>query len=393
VLGAIGALMVVGMASEAAGQTWSLTGAPGTWERPPSMQPMPFTARGSWVSMPFVTAKQPWNYAQGGNRPIERETPDRLNPNLPGQPVVQPLPHPTPSVANPDGRILFPNTGTEVGAAVGNGAIGQDPAMDPAHRDPPGTIGTIDLPTASTVSVGSGGGISLGTGTGWGWNTSSNVHRDASTGYLTGWNRPLSQYGVYDPRLSTHYKPAEIEQMRARERAEAEAAKLTYMERGLSALAKGNLELAEQLLSEQLRQTPEDVALIRTIGVVELLMKRTDAGVKRIAGAYGADPLLCDSPIDASIYPGGETRLKRAASDVASLATKPGRSDAALVAAAFAQSRGDAVVAGRFLDRAAAGVDPTLIARFKGTLVPPTPPTPEKPAQGDNGLGAEPKKK
>lgn len=393
-IGAIGALLV---ASGAAGQTWSLTGGQGTWEKPSSMQPMPFTSRGSWMSMPFVTAKQPWNYAQGGNRPLERPAPDRLNPNLPGPPVVQPHPHPTPSVTNPDGTVLFPSVGGGAGATVGGdgSAIGLDPS-----RDPPGTIGTIDLPTASTVSVGSGGGISVGVGTGWGWNTSSNIHRDASTGYLTGWNRPTTQYGTFDPRLSTHYKPAEIEQMRAQEAAEAAAAKLTYMERGMSALAKGDLELAEQLLSEQLRQTPEDVALVRTIGVIELLRKRTDAGIKRIAGAYGADPLLCDAPIDAAMFPGGVTQLKRAASDVAALATKPGRPDAALVAAALAQSRGDAVVAGRFLDRAAAGgVDPTLIARMRGAITPPSRATgtPEKAtgreSGGENGVGAEGRKK
>lgn len=386
------AVMVAG-AGAASAQTWALTGGQGTWQKPSSMQPMPYTSRGSWMSMPFVTAKQPWNYAQGGNRPLEREAPDRLNPNLPGPPVIQPQPHPTPSVTNPDGTIRFPSGGS--GGSVSVGGDGNGLGLD-LSLDAPGTIGTIDLPTASTVSVGSGGGISVGVGTGWGWNTSSNIHRDASTGYLTGWNRPTTAYGTFDPRLSTHYKPAEIERMRAEEAAEAAAAKLTYMERGMSALAKGDLELAEQLLSEQLRQTPEDVALVRTIGVIELLMKRTDAGIKRIAGAYSADPLLCDTPIDAATFPGGATQLKRAASDVASLATKPGRPDAALVAAALAQSRGDAVVAGRFLDRAAAGnVDPTLIARFRGAITPPArgEGTPEKPGKGENGVGADGRKK
>lgn len=351
----LAAMPAIAQSSAPSSGVWS-NGA-GGWTPPSSMQPMPFVSRGSWVRMPFVRQGVPNNFAQGGNRPMERELPDRFNPNPP-IPSPSPSPNPTPTVA--DGGVFFPVTGT----------TGQPGTIDP--DDP---FGVIELPTGTGVSIGAGG-FSVGAGLGgWGYGTPTAVHRDASTGYLTGWNRSYGQYGSFDPRLSTHYKPSELKQMQAEAEAQAREEKLTVSERGLYALAKGDLDLAHDLLTQQLAQTPEDLVLIRTLGVIDLLRKQTDAGIKRIAGAYGADPLLCDTPIDASVYPGGDTALRRAASEVASIATRAGRADAAMVAAALAQARGDAVVAGRFLDRAAgSGLDRTLLARFRASIAPSTKP-------------------
>lgn len=353
-------------------QTWSLTGGNGNWQAPSSMQPLPFTSRGSWVSMPFVVQGQPWVHAQGGNRPFEREAPQRFQPK-PAPPVPAPVPQPAPSAIDPNATYpTAPDRGSRPSSMPRTeNANGMQPQSSADADGVSVSTGSISLPTTSGVSM-SGGPIGVNMGTNWGWGASSAVHRDASTGYPVGWNQPGASYGAFDPRLSVHYKPAEIAAARERERLEDAEAKRSYLDRGMSALAKGDLELAEQLLSEHLRGTPEDVALARTIGVIELLLKRTDLGVKRIASAYTADPLLCETPIDLRAFPGGTTQIRRAASDVATLATKPGRADAALVAAALAQARGDRAVAMRFLERAAAGgLEQTLVARFRGTLAPP----------------------
>ena len=366
----LGALVSWGLVGGASAQTWSMTGGKGTWQAPSSMQSIPYTSRGSWVRMPFVVQGQPWVYAPGGNRPFEREAPDRFQPKPP-PPVPTPLPSPTPSAIDPNGT--YPGAPSR-GGSDGVGSGGMDAIGDVVDADiASGAGGVISLPTTSGVSIG-GGPIGVNMGTNWGWGASSGIHRDASTGYLTGWNQPGSSYGTFDPRLSVHYKPSEIAEIRARDRAEAVEAQRTYMDRGMSALAKGDLELAEQLLSEQLRETPEDVELIRRIGVIELMLKRTDAGVKRIASAYAADPLLCERPIDLANFGGSEAEIRRAASDVAVLASRAGRADAGLSAAALAQARGNRVVASRFLDRAAeGGLDPILVARFRSVLTPPEP--------------------
>ncbi len=328
--------------SIARAQTASPTGQPLT-SRPVYSQPLVkrpgqpstvnFPSRGYGAKAPLMRLGMPNNYAIGGNRPAERTLPPRLNPE--------------PTVAVP-----FPNPGSSAGG------------------DPPTQPNVIDLPTSTGVvintSVMAPGGLI--------WGTPIAIHRDASTSYARGWNRNANDQPAFDQRLSIHYKPSELASLQAQALAEKEASKVPLSTRAESALAKGDLELARELYLELLAQSPDDLRASRTLGVIDLMSKRTDEGIKRLNMVYASDPLLVDEPIDADGYPGGATAMRRMSSDVANLAVRGERADAAFVAAILAQSRNERAVAMRFVDRAADGaLDPVLLARLRASLEEPAP--------------------
>ncbi|MBX3361521.1 MAG: hypothetical protein KF705_08805 [Phycisphaeraceae bacterium] len=293
-----------------------------------------FPTRGYGVRAPFVRMIAPNTFATGGNRPSERVLPPRLDPRPPV--VVAPSPGPSaePQVNSPD------------------------------------PVNTIDLPITSGVAISTSVSAPASLN---GYGLPTGVYTHASTRGATGWSRNQNdQYGP-DPRLSPHYKPSEIAAIVAADQAREAAARVPVIERAASALQKGDAELAFDLYREHLSQYPDDLDAVRMLGVVELLLKRTDAGVKRIASVYASDPLMVGEPIDPANLPGGTTDLRRVSSDVAALASRGGRADAALVAAVLAQARQDRSVAIRFLDRAeAAGLDPALAARMRAELKPQT---------------------
>ena len=331
--------------SAALAQTASPTGQPLT-NRPAYSQPMTkrpgqpstvvFPSRGYGAKAPLARLGMPHNYAVGGNRLSERTLPPRLRP--------------TPTIAAPS-----PNPGSSAGG------------------DPPTQPNVIDLPTANVVSINT----SISAPGGLIWGTPVAIHRDASTGYALGWNRNPSDQPAFDQRLSIHYKPSELAALAAEAQAERDAAKVPLETRAESALNKGDLELARELYLELLAESPDDLRASRTLGVIDLMSKRTDDGIKRLNLVYTSDPLLVDEPIDAEGFPGGAAALRRTSSDVANLAVRGGRADAAFVAAILAQARDERAVALRFVDRAAeGGLDPVLIARLRASLESParTPP-------------------
>lgn len=319
----IASLAVVGMAigitgiSGVAAQAQSRV--PGFTPGRPAVSNAGFPTRGYGVRAPFVRVVAPNTYAIGGNRPSERTLPPRFDP-----------PH---AIAAPS------------------------PAPLPTN--------TIDLPTTSAVSVNTAVMAPAGS---LGWGTPTAVYRNASTQGSMGWNRNAYDQQGFDQRLSVYYKPSELAALQAEEQARIEAGRMPLTDRAASALLKGDLDLANELYLELLSVSPDDLHIMRTLGVIDLLRKRTDEGIKRIIAAYMADPLLADVPLDAALFPDGAVALRRAAGDIANLSTRPGRADAAFTAAILAQSRGDYVVAGRFLDRAAeGGLDPALIVRLRAS--------------------------
>ncbi|QYK48492.1 MAG: hypothetical protein KF838_01240 [Phycisphaeraceae bacterium] len=303
-------------------------------KRLPGTSNQGFPTRGYGVRAPFVRMIAPNTFATGGNRPSERVLPPRLDPRPPV--VVAPSPGPSaePQVNSPD------------------------------------PVNTIDLPITSGVAISTSVSAPASLN---GYGVPTGVYTHASTRGATGWSRNQNdQYGP-DPRLSPHYKPSEIAAIVAADQAREAAARVPVIERAASALQKGDAELAFDLYREHLSQYPDDLDAVRMLGVVELLLKRTDAGVKRIASVYASDPLMVGEPIDPANLPGGTTDLRRVSSDVAALASRGGRADAALVAAVLAQARQERAVATRFLDRAeAAGLDPALAARMRAELTPQT---------------------
>lgn len=283
---------------------------------PPVLQPIPAPPlkRHGQVRMPFVRSKQPYVLNPAGNLPLNRTLPARLDPrgpNAPSPPVIQTPGDPN----NQPGVTLRPSD---------------------IYRGP--------------IQV---GGI--------------NRYTSTTTGYAIGW-RPPHDAQLRDPRLSSHFRPSEIPPP------EPVAPLRSVSERAPSALAAGNLDLAHELYIELTSSSPEDLTLARTLGIVELLQGQTDAGVKRIAAVYAADPMLAQTPIPGSLLPGGELTLRRLGSEVANHGARANRPETSLVAAVLAQGRKDYVVANRFLDRAqATGLDPLLVARLRAEFVPPKP--------------------
>lgn len=329
----ITSLAVVGMAISITGLTGIAAHAqsrlPGFTPGRPAVTNNGFPSRGYGVRAPFVRVVAPNTNAIGGNRPSERTLPPRFDP--PG-PIAAPSPPPN---TTPPGDLPSPTN-------------------------------TIDLPITSVVSVNSS---VMAPGGSLGWGTPTAVYRHASTRGSMGWNRNVYDQQGFDQRLSVYYKPSELAALQAEEQARIEAGRTPIADRAASALLKGDLDLANELHLELLSISPDDLHVLRTLGVIDLMRKRSDEGIKRILAAYTTDPLLSDEPIDPAMYPDGAAALRRVSSDVANLATRAGRADAAFTAALLAQSRNEYLVAGRFLDRAAeGGLDPTLTARLRASL-------------------------
>lgn len=320
----IASLAIVGMAMGISGFTTASVHAqsrvPGFTPGRPAVSNQGFPTRGYGVRAPFVRVIAPNTTAIGGNRPMERTLPPRFDP-----PPTIAAPSPSPAPAN-----------------------------------------TVDLPTTSSVSVSSS---VMAPGGSLGWGTPTAVYRHASTRGSMGWNRNAYDQQAFDQRLSVYYKPSELAALQAAELARIEAGRLPLEDRAASALLKGDLDLANELHLELLSASPDDLRVMRTLGVIDLMRKRTEEGLKRILAAYMADPLLADEPIDPAIYPDGASSLRRLSGEVANLASRPGRADAAFVAAVLAQSRNELVVAGRFLDRAAeGGTDQSIVVRMRASL-------------------------
>lgn len=318
----IASLAVVGLAMSVTGLTSVAARAqsqlPGFTPGRPAVSNNGFPQRGYGVRAPFVRVVAPNTNAIGGNRPSERTLPPRFDPP---PTIAAPLPAP----AN-----------------------------------------TIDLPITSAASVNTS---VMAPGGSLGWGTPTGVYRHASTRGSMGWNRNAYDQQGFDQRLSVYYKPSELAALQAEEQARIEAGRTPLADRAASALLKGDLDLAHELHLELLSSSPDDLRVMRTLGVIDLMRKRTDEGLKRILAAYMADPLLSDEPIVPTIYPDGAVALRRISGDVANLATRPGRADAAFTAALLAQSRNEYLVAGRFLDRSAeGGMDATLIIRMRAAL-------------------------
>lgn len=294
---------------------------------PPVLQPIPGPPlkRHGQVSMPFVRSKQPYVLNPAGNLPLDRTLPARLDPrgpNAPSPPVIQ-----TPG----------------------------EPNNQPVVTLRPGDV--------------YGGPIMVG---------GINRYTSTTTGGAIGWSRPRESQ-LTDPRLSSHFRPSEIQPPEPVEPLRP------ITERAPSSLRSGDLDLAHELYDELVKTHPEDLTLARSLGMVELLQRQTDAGVKRLAALYAADPMLAERPVDPETIPGGKVTLRRLGSEVANLGARANRPDASLVAALLAHFRGDLVVANRFIAKAEAeGLDPVLAARVRAEFVPQQPPLP-KPGPTQSG--------
>lgn len=313
-----------------------------------------FPTRNYGVRAPFTIIRPPNTNAIGGNRPGERPRPPRFDP-----PDTIAAPSPPPNTSAPG--------------------------------DAPNPANTVDLPITTGVSINTS---VMAPASVVGWGSSSAVYRHASTRGSMGWNRNSYDQQAFDQRLSVYYKPSELAALQAEELARQDAERLPLADRAASALLKGDLDLAHELYLEVLSTSPDDLNVMRTLGVIDLLSRRTDAGVKRILAAHMADPLLTDMPINPETYPDGTAALRRASGEVASLAARPGRADAAFTAALLAQSRNEYLVAGRFLDRAAeGGLDPMLVARMKASLeAAQTAARPQTPGKSANKPADKPTK-
>lgn len=285
---------------------------------PPVLQPIPGPPlkRHGQVSMPFVRSKQPYVLNPAGNFPLNRTLPARLDPRGPNAP--------TPPVIQTPG----------------------EPNNQPVITTRPGDVYTGPIVV---------GGV--------------NRYTSTTTGSAIGWNRPLD-WQLADPRLSSHFRPSEIQPP------EQVQPLRPITERAPSALRSGDLDLAHELYDELVKTHPEDLTLARSLAMVELLQRQTDAGVKRLAALYAADPMLAERPVDPDTIPGGKVTLRRLGSEVANLGSRSSRPDASLVAALLAHFRGDLVVANRFIAKAEAeGLDPALAARVRAEFVPPPAPS------------------
>lgn len=147
----------------------------------------------------------------------------------------------------------------------------------------------------------------------------------------------------------------------------------TPQERLVSALSTADYREAGAAIEEITQQSPEDSDALRLAAVIQMLRKEVAEGAIALEKAYVMDPTLAERPIDFKGLGIRGSDISTAQATLQRSARSIGEARSAFAAAVLQQSRGDTVVAKRFLDRAmAAGLAPELSIAMGRALTTPS---------------------
>lgn len=258
-----------------------------------------------------------------------------------------------PGLAGPDG--------------IGTAPIGASPAATPQSVVQLPAVGGVSAST--TVSAPAGTVITGLPGLSTGLANVSTCD-PAPLAVRTPTNESLSRVDVLYGPTSTldELKPSPLP---------AEAAIPTPQERLMSALARADYQAAGAAVADMNQVDPESADAQRLAAVIQMLGKDVAAGALALEKAYVMDPTLAERPVDFKGLGIRGSDISTAQATLQRSARSIGEARSAFAAAVLQQSRGDVVVARRFLDRAvAAGLAPELsIAMGRALTMPSAPMT------------------
>lgn len=210
----------------------------------------------------------------------------------------------------------------------------------------------------------------------WGWGNIQFWRRGSCPpdyisywGYDPAWNRVqvggTSRYTYgSDPALDVNYRPGTSQSAPA-----APAAPPTPDEVAKLAMSEGRYADAVDALKLHLKGNPSDPAVMRRLGVAQLLARKWDDGFAQVAKAYTTDPVLSDVPLTGEELGVREDVLRELTGRVVSRARQGRSRDAWLTASILMQSRGKSEQAITMLEAAKnAGMDASLYARMRQSL-------------------------
>ncbi len=212
-------------------------------------------------------------------------------------------------------------------------------------------------------------------GSSWGWGDPRLWRRGycppayiSYWGYDPAWDRARigSTSGYFfgaDPALDVNYQPGGTAQ------AAAPVPPPTHEEVAGLAMSVGRYADAVEALKLQLKGSPNDPAVMRRLGIAQLLARTWDDGFARIAKAYEADPVLSDVPLTSEELGVRDDVLRELTGRVVSRARQGRSRDAWMTAAILMQARGKHEQAITMLEAAKnSGMDATLYARMRQSL-------------------------
>lgn len=211
----------------------------------------------------------------------------------------------------------------------------------------------------------------------WGWGNSQFWRRGSCPpdyisywGYDPAWNRVYVGgtsgyfYGP-DPALDVNYRPG----VNPTSPPTAPAPPPTPDEIAKVAMSQGRYADAADALKLQLKNNPNDPAVMRRLGIAQLLARKWDDGFEQVARAYTTDPVLSDVPLSSEEVGVREDVLRELTGRVVTRARQGRSRDAWMTAAILMQSRDRSEQAITMLEAAKnAGMDASLYARMRQSL-------------------------
>lgn len=138
----------------------------------------------------------------------------------------------------------------------------------------------------------------------------------------------------------------------------SESEPLSEFDAALVAIERGRYAAAAAALREYLAGEPEDMEIVRLLGIVELLDGKIDRGIETLAKAYESDPYLAARPVGSEVLLDHPDSLRRAVGAAVGYAHRTRSPRAWLAAAVLMEAEGRRDQAAKMIDRAIeAGLD------------------------------------
>ncbi len=146
---------------------------------------------------------------------------------------------------------------------------------------------------------------------------------------------------------------------------------LSGFDAALVAIERGRYAAAAEALREYLAGEPEDLEIVRLLGIVELLDGKTGRGIETLARAYESDPYLAARPVGSEVLLDHPDSLRRAVGSAVGFAHRTGSPRAWLAAAVLMEAEGRRDQAAKMVDRAIeAGLDRSVADEMLFALQP-----------------------